>query len=73
MPDQMTEQNLRRLRDDLGLLRDRVQNQIDILQSIKAKKSHKRNWFDDPLYRSIRDLGWSVQRQLRTHFRRRPK
>ena len=72
MADQPTEQNLRRLRDDLGLLRDRVQNQIDIIQGIKRGKLHKRDWFSDPLYRSIRELGWSVQKQLKAIFRQRP-
>jgi len=66
------ELELRRLRDDLQLMAARVQNHIDIIQSVKNKKAHNRTWFDDPLYRSCRDLGYSVRRQLRTIYRKRP-
>lgn len=67
----MTEGELRRLRDDLRLLSTRVQNMIDIQQSMSKGKLKQRDWQNDPLFGSIRELGYSVQRQLRSYFRRR--
>lgn len=67
----MKEGDLRRLRDDLRLLATRVQNQIDILQGLPTRDVESRDWHNDPLYRSIKLLGYSVQRQLRETFRRR--
>ena len=67
----MDERDLRRLRDDLRLMAERVQSQIDLVQSISQGRAMSRDWFDDALYRSCRNLGYSIQRQLKTLFRKR--
>lgn len=71
----MTERELRALRDELDDLRVRIQNFIDLRREIERRKGKEYlsnyDWFQDPLFLNCRTAGYSIQRKLRSFFRRK--